>query len=433
VRKWQYLISLGLEAENAVIGAILLDSSCIHEVAAILQPDDMSMGAHRTILETAYAMYYAGEVIDPVTITAKLAERGQPVSNEYIMGLWEVTPTTTNVTEYAEIVKKESIIRSLKNLGDQLAHDEITDPFQAITDVSTTLETISKGVPASTVNRMDLCKAFMAYRAEIDKHGAEVYVKTGFSGLDHLLGGGLLNEGLYIVGARPAMGKSTFSLAVADNMAMRGDKLLYITLEMSEKQLTAKRLSRLSGVPSNIILMGMLGKEEYSKVATATIKLSESKLYVNRKLTTTVSEIGAMASNIKGLRCVVVDYLGLIRPSDRRKSRYEEMTEISCALKVLARRLQIPILCLAQLNRANEQRGNKRPQLSDLRDTGAIEQDADGVIFLHRDDYYADEKLNPWDARKLDVILAKNRHGATGIETMAFYPAVSKIMSVKGG
>ena len=247
--------------------------------------------------------------------------------------------------------------------------------------------------------------------------------------LDTLLGGGMLNSGLYLLAARPGMGKTTLALNIADRVA-QADPVLFVSLEMDTEQLSAKRISRVTGIPTQRLLMQSLSEEEESKVAQASRALAQLSLWSNAASTVTVDDIGALARSIGGLRLIVVDYFGKILPpaGSRRYGRYEYTTEISGALKDLARTLKVPLLVLCQLNREVEARQDKRPQLSDLRDTGALEQDADGVIFLYREDYYADRStVDPNIPSLLDVDLAKNRHGMVGSCKLAFALASSRI------
>ena len=403
-------------AEQSVIGSIFKDRSCIPKVLQILSPDDFQLDINREIYRSVKKKYEAKEPIDPITITD---------DHEYLANAIEMTPTATNVLEYAEIVKKASAIRQLKEIGFYL--QEVEEPSEAIFDASKRLERLKQGSVSSIITPDEQCMSFMAYRANIDKADAP-YVPTGFTRLDKLLGGGLLNEGLYLLAARPGAGKTTVALAIAENMVRCGFPVLFVTLEMSEQQLMSKRIAAATNITSNVVLMSPLGRDEYARVVTAVSELSQRPLYINRKPSATVTDIANLALAVSSLRCIVVDYFGLIQPSGRKKSRYEAMTDVSGDLKRLARRLGIPILCLAQLNRQNEQRANKRPQLSDLRDTGAAEQDADGVMFLHRDDYYnKPEKPDLISPSDLEVILEKNRHGATGMVKMAMYLATSKI------
>lgn len=420
----------GFDAETGVIGSVLLDARCLEAIEPVIRPDDMALPLHREILKAAFDLKAKGETIDPITIAEKLRGTGQELRDEYVMELYDKTPTAANAAVYAQYVKIDALRRQLKDIGFRLEHDEIDDPFETITDISKQLSVIGDSQRGDVVDSMAMMTAFLNYRDKMDQAKNAPFVGTGYSTLDRMLGGGLLNEGLYIVGARPGVGKSTLALNIAENMAKAGNAVLFVSLEMSIEQLTAKRLSRETRIPGNAVLMGTLTEREYSALAAATAYLSERPLYMNRKPGATVGEIGTMALGIKDLRCVVIDYLGLIKPSTKRRSTYEEISEISGSLKSLARRLGVPILCLAQLNRGVEARSNKVPVMSDLRDTGAIEQDADGIIFLHRPDYYADKEEQQGDTSsglELNVILAKNRHGATGKTRMAFYPSTSVV------
>jgi replicative DNA helicase len=229
------------------------------------------------------------------------------------------------------------------------------------------------------------------------------------------------------------MGKTTFALAVAENMAEQGP-VLFVSLEMSNAQIAAKRVARESGLSATTLLMGKPTDVERQRANEAVEKLKKSQMHVNRKTYATVADIASMARKIKGIRCIVIDYFGLIRPETQAKSRYEAYTDISWKLKSLARQLDIPILCLAQLNRENMGRKGNKPALSDLRDTGALEQDADGVLFLHREDYYEDadvKQLDPWEPVPLEIIVAKNRHGGTGVCEAAFYMGAGRIVPIR--
>lgn len=254
---------------------------------------------------------------------------------------------------------------------------------------------------------------------------------TGYRDLDNVLGGGMLASGMYVLAARPGMGKTTLAMNIADRVAKRTGPVLFISLEMDVEQLEAKRAARESGVPGNKLLMQRLTDAEYTKVAQAADVLNELPLYVNQKASATVAEMETLARKVPGLALIVIDYLGKVSPGERGRlsSRYDYTTEISGAIKTMARRFRVPVLTLAQLNRESEARQDHRPQLSDLRDTGAIEQDADGVIFLLRPEYYEGPgDRDPYAPEELNVLVAKNRHGPTGECQMAFYPGTSRVL-----
>ena len=241
----------------------------------------------------------------------------------------------------------------------------------------------------------------------------------------------MFRAGLYIIGARPGMGKTTLAINVAENIARRGKNILFISLEMSDTQIMCKRIAADTGVSYTAIMSGRMTEEEKERTWESAKRLTERGLFVNRKAGLTVGDIGLLAQKVKGVDVVMIDYLGLIRPSNGTGSRYEDYTNISGELKQLAMKLNIPIVALSQLNRANTQRESKRPGLADLRDTGAIEQDADSVILLHREEYYKREQgeKNP-DAEQIELIIAKNRHGNTGTVNMTWEGKCGRIGSI---
>lgn len=413
--------------EQSVIGSILIDADCLPAVTGLLTADDFIIEADKAIYGAALELSRRGDPVDPVTIVDWC--KGN-VSREYVAQLMETTPTAANVEAYAKLVRKESMRRSLRALSaciDGRASD-MDEPGELIADAMRELERIeAQDTAKELATSSEAVLVFYDHLAKL-KEGGGGFVKTGYRQLDALLGGGLFNSGLYVMAARPGMGKTTVALNILDNI---DGPSLFVSLEMDMEQITAKRLSRLSGLPSDRIMTNQLTDEEYGMISEASERLSTSPAYINRKPFATVSDIGTMARKVKGLRCIIVDYFGFILPSRRRQKRNEEMTEVSVELKSLARALKVPVLCLAQLNRENMGRGNKRPQLSDLRETGALEQDADGVMFLHREDYYEPkrEDEDPDHPSMMEIILEKNRHGRTGVCGAAFYLTTSKILS----
>lgn len=416
-----------MEAESAVVGSILLDAACFPVAAAILTPDDFSLEANRAIYQAALNLNRRNETIDPVTIRE---EAGNAVSQSYLLELMTLTTTAANIEEYSLATRKWSMRRSLSELAERVRERATVgeDPRAVIGEAQRELERIEAQDTAKELSTPgEAIVSFYEHRRRVDE-GSGGFVPTGFDRLDRLLGGGLVNGGFYVLAARPGMGKTSLALVVADHIAADGETL-FVSLEMDTKQITAKRLSRESGIAYDRLMMDKLTEEEHGRVAAASVKLEKLPLSINRKPWATVDDIGNMARRVQGLRCIVVDYFGLIRAADRRMGRYEAMTEISGQLKALARSMEVPVLCLAQLNRENMQRRGNRPQLSDLRDTGALEQDADGVIFLHRDDYYEEKvERNPWEPVILQIILEKNRHGNTGLCDAVFYMETGRIV-----
>lgn len=427
-----------VSAEQSVIGSILLSPNCLPEVERDLRPNDFRIDADRAIYEAALALERAGDKLDEVTILDQAAKMGRPVSREYALQLLEITPTAANVGAYIQIVRENALRNGLMGVSETIRagvvsretpQDVLAQGAQMLTDLMT------QGNAGRLSSPAEQLAAFYRQRDAIDSGDAKGYVCTGYMALDKLLGGGMINSGLYLLAARPGMGKTTLALNIADRVA-QVDPVLFVSLEMDDEQLTAKRISRETGISSEKLLMQPLNDLEYTQVAAATRKLASLSLYTNKAPAATVGDISALARSIAGLRLVVVDYFGKIAPPAdfRRSGRVEYTTENSGALKDLARSLKIPVLALCQLNREVEARVDKRPQLSDLRDTGALEQDADGVIFLYREDYYAEPgTVNPDIPSMMEVNLAKNRHGRVGKCDMAFSLASSRVTSVSKG
>lgn len=420
-----------IEAENAVIGSILIDPSCLADVSSVLTPADFEIEANRVLYESALALERNGDTVDPITIKASA---GSSVSAEYVLALMDATPTAANAMTYAAETRKASMLRALEGVAafikDRVSQRE--SPRAVLGEVQRTLEQIeTHDLSQEVATPTESMLAFLEHRNVVETGGGG-FVPTGIRRLDTMLGGGMLNGGLYLLAARPGMGKTTTALTIADHIAKSGP-VLFVSLEMSVEQISAKRVARETLIPASKLLMGELSKFEEARVVAACKELSERPFHVNRRPSATVDDVAHMARKIKGLRCIAIDYFGLLRYHGKSTGRYEAMTEISGQLKALARALDIPILCLAQLNRENMNRSGKKPQLSDLRDTGALEQDADGVIFIHRPDYYSDEsgESDPTAPVLLQLILEKNRHASTGVCNVAFYLQTGRIDQLK--
>lgn len=419
-----------LEAESAVCGAILIDARCLPEIMEHVSADDFALEANRVIFSTALELDKAGEPIDPISI---LSASGGAVSRSYMMDLMQLTSTAANAGMFAQETRKESMRRSIRGLGERMQEQTTIadDPREVIADAQRALEDIEgKDTARELSTSGEALTAYYRHRQEVDS-GKGGYVPTGFRSLDRMLGGGLLNTGFYILAARPGMGKTTFALEVADTVAEQTGPVLFVSLEMDEEQLAAKRLARAASIGYDSLMMGMLSAEERERSAKFSAQLAKVPLYSNKKPSATVDDIANLARKVRGLKLLVIDYFGLIRTVGHQRNRYEAMTEVSGQIKALARKIHRPILCLAQINRENTNRQDKRPQLSDLRDTGALEQDADGVIFLHCPNYYNMEKPDPWSPDPMEIILAKNRHASTGVCNAAFYRAVGRIVPAR--
>ena len=421
-----------LEAEQAVLGSILIDSRCVADVIGILRPEDFYLEQNRNIFETIYSMFNFSQVIDPVTVLDKMKERGvfdEKTSIQYVMQLMEITPTAANVLEYAEIVRDKALLRSVAQ-----AAGEITDTvYEGVGTAQEILESaekkifaLRKGRGGETLEHVGtvLLKVYDRLN-ELALSGSDIPgLSTGFRDLDRKING-LNRTDLILIAARPGMGKTSIALNIALSVAKKQPDrtVAFFSLEMSREQLVMRLMSNESFVDNQSLVTGRLSDEEWTKLGIAAAALSQTDIRVDDNPSITVAEMNAKCRRLDKLGLVLIDYLQLMtsaggpnRPSD---NRVQIVGEISRALKIMAKELNVPVICLSQLSRANESRSDKRPMLSDLRESGAIEQDADEVIFLYRDDYY-----NPDTEEKnvAECIVAKNRHGETGTVKLQWLP-----------
>ena len=399
-----------LDAEYAVVGSILVDARCLSEIRELLRPEDFALATNQEIYRAALALERQGTPIDPVTIREAVAKAGTEISGQYILDLMSITPTAANAGEYAKITRAASLRRQISALAKtaQEMADTPADPADILRDLSRGVEQLQQeGTTNDLLTPEEQVLRFMDHRDKLESGKSPAFVPTGFRDIDDMLHGGMLKSGLYFLAARPGTGKTTVALCIADRVASRGSPVLFVSLEMDDEQLSAKRIARISSINGTRVLMqSRLSDEEYKKIAAAGEAMRKTPLYLNNRATATVAQIEDMARKIPGLALIVIDYFGKIMPDSPKKwaSRVEYTTEICGAVKNLARKFKIPILMLAQLNREVEARSSPRPILRDLRETGAAEQDADGVMFLYKDE----------DTHEIMCDLAKNRHGATG-------------------
>lgn len=397
--------------EQYIAGAILIDGAqVLPAIRGILPAGAFQYDEYRAVYTAGLSLLDAGEPVDPVSIKAQAKRQGVELPEKLIVELMEVVPTAAYCVDYAHRVAEDARTRAIKELAARIQDDAASTPDELLA----TLQRETEAIRGSSYQRglltpNDTLHRFMDYVVRAGEK-RDNFISTGFPRLDDILGGGFIRGGLYILGARPAVGKSTFGINLADNIA---GNVLFISLEMSVEQITAKRISRRIGCSSARLLSGQLSDQAWEKVAMASSDISQRGLYLNNRYDLTVQQIALLAQAVPELRAVIVDYLGLIQPATRSASTYENISQVSRELKRLALSLNVPVICLAQLSRKVEERQNKRPMLSDLRDSGAIEQDADGVLFLFRDDYYT---VGPADGQPsaVELTVAKNRHGQTG-------------------
>lgn len=412
-----------LDAERAVVGSILIDSACLPELRKRLSERDFASDLNATIFRAACALADEGKPPDPMLIQAALKADGKGDTGEYLVSLMCKTPTARNAILYADLLRTASMGREIKNIAaDAIERIEQGEDARTIcTELHTATTEISDRVVSSgTISITDTLKDFYQYRMNLDKGMYSAAVKTRYEGLDRLLGGGMLAEGLYILAARPSVGKTTLAINFVDSICEKKEAALFVSLEMSRRQLITKHLALKCGIQANRLMTDRLTTDEYKKVAEASAALSLLPITYNRAAGASLPDIEFLARATPDLRLLVIDYLGLIKQAEGR-SLYDKVTLTSQNLKRLARTLEIPILCLAQLNRGVEGQ-NRMPRLSDLRDSGAIEQDADGVMLLH----CPGETGRPTSPdgvapAELKLILAKNRHGETGTVNLNFY------------
>ena len=425
-----------LEAEQSVLGSILIDPNCFADLTEILRAEDFYLEEHGEIFYAMYDLFSKSREIALVTLIDTLVSRGvynEEESKKYIKIIAETVPSAANVLDYAQIVKEKSLLRSL--IG---ASDEIREmAFSAQGEVKDIIDSAEQKVFAIAQGSEN--KGFVHIREAISRTYARLDLlardkaaasgtPTGFSALDRTLVG--LGEGdLVIVGARPGMGKTSFCMNLATNIAKSTKKNVCVfSLEMSAEQLASRMLSSEALVDSYAIRSGELTSEQYKQLADAAAELSESNILIDDTTGITVTRMKAKLRRVKNLGLVVVDYLQLMQGEGRRTdNRVLEVGDISRGLKILAKELKIPVICCAQLSRGPESRTDKRPMLSDLRDSGAIEQDADIILFLYRDEYY--KEPGPGEQSVAECIVSKNRHGSTGTVKLSWIGQFTKFLT----
>lgn len=431
-----------LDAEQAVIGSMLTDADAVASSIEVLKPEDFYRADNRIIYEAMFNLYNRSEPIDIITVKAELESMGrfeQVGGLEYLAGLPDKVPTTANVQKYINIVEEKSKLRDLI----KTANDIIELGYDPTEDVDDIMENVEKKVFNLTQGKNQkgysaikdvLVDSFTQLEELYNRKQHITGVPSGFADLDYRTAGFHGSE-LILVAARPAMGKSAFALNIATNAAVRADVPVAIfNLEMSKEQLVNRILCSEAMVDSNKVRTGKLKEEDWSKLAEAIGPLSASNIYIDDTPGISITEIRAKCRKLqveKHIGMVIIDYLQLIQGTNKRGgSREQEISEISRSLKIMAKELNVPVIALSQLSRAVEQRPDHKPMLSDLRESGAIEQDADIVMFLYRDDYY-----NPDSEKKniAEVIIAKHRGGSTGSVDLRWFGSYTKFTNLGKG
>ena len=418
-----------LEAEQAVLGSILIDSRCLTDVIGILRPADFYLQQNKEIYETIYTMFNFSQTIDPVTVLDKMKELGvhREDSRSYIMQLMEITPTAANAVRYANIVKDKAMLRGLADAAGDISetvYNQVGTPAEILENAEKKIYSLRKGERGDSLEHIGttLHKVFDRLTELSQSDSAIPGLSTGMRDLDTKING-LNKSDLVLLAARPAMGKTAFALNVGLSVAKKYKKTVAIfSLEMSREQLAMRLLSIESFVDSQKMATGKLNEDEWSKLCMASAALSQTDIRVDDNPAITVAEMNAKCRRVENLGLVVIDYLQLMNGSGYGKggdSRVNVVSEISRSLKIMAKELNVPVMCLSQLSRGPESRTDKRPMLSDLRESGAIEQDADEVLFLYRDEYYNE---NTEDKGIAECIVSKNRHGEVGTVKLQWIP-----------
>ena len=426
-------------AEQAVLGSVLIDARCMPEVAEALRPEDFYMAQNREIFETMISMFNFSETIDPVTVANHMVQRGheERSTREYFLQLMQVTPTAANVGEYVGIMKDKSLLRRIAETAGELTAlvQEGSGTAQEVLEAAEQrIYAIRQGRSAQGLEHISTVILSVYDRLnELAAQESEIPgLSTGLPDVDRAIAG-LNKSDLLLLAARPGMGKTSFALNVLLHAGkFSGKAVVFFSLEMSREQLAMRLISGESFVDNKKLVTGKLSEDDWGKIAAASAALNKTNILIDDNPSLSVADMNAKCRRVDNLGLVVIDYLQLMTsaggPSRSGDNRQQIVSDISRALKIMAKELNVPVVCLSQLSRGPESRSDKRPMLSDLRESGAIEQDADIVMFLYRDDYYDKES----EAHNIaECIIAKNRHGETGTVELQWLPEYTTFSSIE--
>ena len=420
-----------LEAEQAVLGAILMEENCINQVADTLRPEHFYLPEHQAIYGIMTAKMMESSTIDFVTVLEALKSESYFSGEEgknYLLKLAQIVPSISNIDNYARIVREKYDVRCLI----RASRDIMSDAMDPSTDTSLLLDSAEQRIYDIRQDRhqggLVPIKQVIASNYEMfnklnsDERDLYAGIPSGISALDDITTG-LNKSDLIIVGARPGMGKTSFALNIARNVAVLQNRTVAIfNLEMSREQMVNRLLSSEARVDSKKLRTGMLSQDEWTRMAYASSVLCKAPIYLDETANITIPEMKARLRRLKHVDFVVIDYLQLMHSAKKTDNRVQEVSEITRNLKIMAKELNVPVMVCAQLARTTEKQSNHRPALADLRESGSIEQDADQVLFLYREEYYKNEKDDPTSVETgtSEVIVAKNRHGELGTVKLAF-------------
>ena len=413
-------------SEYGVIGSLLVDPTLFPEASG-LSEDDFTLVPLCEVFRAMRRQFSENGGFDALTVRAEAGQHCPEVADKLLLEAMEITPTAANLPAYTAAVKEASLGRKLAALGSELTSSDRT-PAEALSHAQTVIQgLVESGGAGEAATVADALNALCDRVERQSEDGKAPCVPTGLAGLDRLLGGGYINGGLHVIGARPAVGKSALALQIALNAAKAGTRVLYVSLEMNPEDCSARLVGNLGGgSAARFMFGGTLEEEEYKRFASGMSQLSKLPIVFNRRSGINIRQIEALCFREKpGL--LVIDHLGLLEPPEKRLSLYESTTRNSRALKLLAMRLDIPVLCLCQLNRAaaSDRSGDFRATMANLRESGAIEQDADTVCLLHNPPCESSGVGTP---SLLELWLDKNRRGPCGHVDATFYKATGRIV-----
>ena len=429
-----------LEAEQAVLGSMLIDADCVKDVMDKLQPQDFYLRQNREIFETIYTMFSYAKSIDAVTVAEEMQKNGtydDQTTRSYLVQLMEITPTSANAMEYVAIVRDKALLRSVAAAAREitaLVDEGMGEAHDILEAAEQKIYAIRRGRSAQDMVHIgQVLTGVLDNLSELSSGKVGLPgLSTGLSAIDNKIHG-LNKSDLILLAARPGMGKTSLALNFALNVGKASGKAVAVfSLEMSKEQLCTRLISGEALISNQKLVTGELTEADWGRIAQAAGVLSRTDIRIDDNPLLTVADMNAKCRRIDNLGLVVIDYLQLMTSAGGKsyagENRQQAVSDISRMLKIMAKELNVPVVCLSQLSRANEKRDDKRPMLSDLRESGAIEQDADIVLFIYRDDYYNEDS----EKRNIaECIVAKNRHGETGKVELKWLPEFTSFSSIE--